>query len=196
MAVNPPVALIPTGVLARPEGERFCQSSRQRVGLAVVGLLVWNCRSFRLIGMPMDCVCRGLPAVTERSDLTARGHRRFRCQGCGKQFNERSGGVLNRTCLPSDVIAFVGFCRLRYRLTLRDLSEILLLRRYTVSLLVPQHAGGRRRFVLRLERTRVDQVAMLNEVRLCLDKAPQWRVDLEEVDVRDEAIDGGVETAR
>ena len=38
---------------------------------------------------------------------------------CGRQFNERSAGVLNRTCLPSDVIAFVVFCRLRYRLTLR-----------------------------------------------------------------------------
>jgi putative transposase len=41
--------------------------------------------------------------------------------------------VLNRTCLPSDVIAFVVFCRLRYRLTLRDLSEILLLRGLMVS---------------------------------------------------------------
>ena len=30
-----------------------------------------------------------------------------------RQFNERSGGVLNRTCLPSDIIAFVVFCRLR-----------------------------------------------------------------------------------
>jgi hypothetical protein len=25
--------------------------------------------------------------------------------------------VMNRTCLPSDIIAFVVFCRLRYRLT-------------------------------------------------------------------------------
>jgi transposase-like protein len=36
--------------------------------------------------------------------------------------------VLNRTFLPSDVIVFVVFCRVRYRLTLRDLCEILLLR--------------------------------------------------------------------
>jgi len=36
--------------------------------------------------------------------------------------------VLNRISLPSNVIGFVVFCRLRYRLTLRDLSEILLLR--------------------------------------------------------------------
>jgi putative transposase len=72
-------------------------------------------------------------AVTERSDLTAQGYRRFRCRDCGKQFNERSDGALNRTSLPSDIIAFVVFCRLRYRLTLRDLSEIMLLRGITVS---------------------------------------------------------------
>jgi Transposase IS116/IS110/IS902 family len=65
--------------------------------------------------------------------VTARGYRRFRCRDCGRQFNERSGGVLNRTCLPSDIVAFVVFCRLRYRLTLRDLSEILLLRGIEVS---------------------------------------------------------------
>ena len=57
----------------------------------------------------------------------------FRCRTCGRQFNERGGGVLNRTCLPSDVIAFVVFCRLRYRLTLRDLSEIMALRGIEVS---------------------------------------------------------------
>jgi hypothetical protein len=71
--------------------------------------------------------------VTERRDVTARVYRRFRCQVCGRQFNERSAGVLNRTCLPSDVTAFVVFCRLRYRLTLRDLCEILALRGIEIS---------------------------------------------------------------
>jgi transposase-like protein len=66
-------------------------------------------------------------------DQTAHGHRRFRCRDGGKQFNERSDGVLNRASLPSDILAFLVFCRLRYRLTLRDLSEILLLRGLTVS---------------------------------------------------------------
>lgn len=61
------------------------------------------------------------------------GFRRFGCGACGRQFNERSGGVLNRAALPSDVIAFVVFCRLRYRLTLRDLSEIMALRGIEVS---------------------------------------------------------------
>ena len=81
----------------------------------------------------MNCVCCGSEAVTERPEVTAQGYRRFRCRGCGRQFNERTGGVLNRTSLPSDIIAFVVFCRLRYRLTLRDLSEILLLRGIEVS---------------------------------------------------------------
>ena len=81
----------------------------------------------------MKCVCCGLEAVTERPDVTMRGYRRVRCRTCGRQFNVRSGGVLNRTCLPSDVIAFVVFCRLRYRLTLQDLSEIMMLRGIEVS---------------------------------------------------------------
>jgi hypothetical protein len=47
---------------------------------------------------------------------------------CGKQFNERSGTVLNRTQYPSDVIALVVLWRLRYKLSLRDLPEMFALR--------------------------------------------------------------------
>jgi hypothetical protein len=66
--------------------------------------------------------------VTERPERTARGYRRFRCRACGKQYNERSGGLLNHTHYPSDVIALVVLWRLRYRLTLRDLAEMFLVR--------------------------------------------------------------------
>jgi len=66
----------------------------------------------------MDCVCCGSAAVTERPERTARGYRRFRCRCCGKQYNERSGSLLNHTYYPSDVIALVVRWRLRYRLTL------------------------------------------------------------------------------
>ena len=72
----------------------------------------------------MECVCCGSAAVTERRDRTAQGYRRFRCRDCGRQFNERSAGMLNRTQYPSDVIALVVLWRLRYRLTLRDLAEM------------------------------------------------------------------------
>jgi putative transposase len=76
----------------------------------------------------MECIGCGSAAVTERPEHTARGYRRFRCRTCGKQFNERSGGPLNHTHYPSDVIALVVLWRLRYRLTLRDLAEMFLVR--------------------------------------------------------------------
>jgi putative transposase len=76
----------------------------------------------------MQCLACRSEAVTERSERTAQGYRRFRCRGCGKQFNERSGGLLNRTQYPSDVIALVVLWRLRYQLSLRDLAEMFLVR--------------------------------------------------------------------
>jgi transposase-like protein len=76
----------------------------------------------------MDCVACNSVAVTKRPERTARGYRRFRCRECGKQFKERSAGALNRIQYPSDVVALVVLWRLRYRLTLRDLSEMFLQR--------------------------------------------------------------------
>jgi transposase-like protein len=59
----------------------------------------------------MDCVDCGSGRTSERRDRTAQGYRRFRCGDCGKGFNERSGGLLNRTGYPSDVIALVVLWR-------------------------------------------------------------------------------------
>lgn len=71
--------------------------------------------------------------VNERPERTAQGYRRFRCLDCAKQFNERSGGLLNRTQYPSDVIALVVLWRLRYKLSLRDLAEMFLMRGFVFS---------------------------------------------------------------
>ena len=76
----------------------------------------------------MRCIECGSGAVTERPECTAQGYRRFRCRQCGKQFNERSGGLLNRAQYPSDVIALVVLWRLRYKLALRDLPEMFAIR--------------------------------------------------------------------
>jgi transposase-like protein len=76
----------------------------------------------------MRCVACGSEAVSERPERTAQGYRRFRCRACGKQPNERSGTVLNRARHPSDVVALVVLWRLRYKLSLRDLPEMFVLR--------------------------------------------------------------------
>ena len=86
----------------------------------------------------MKCVDCGSAETTERRDRTAQGYRRFRCRACGRGFNKRSGGVLDRAQYPSDVIALVVLWRLRYRLTLRDLAETFLLRGIVFS-----HEAGR-----------------------------------------------------
>src|SRR5579863_7559532 len=72
----------------------------------------------------MQCVACGSAAISERPERTVHGYRRFRCRDCGKQFNERSTGVLNRAQYPSDVVALVVLWRLRYKLSLRDLPEM------------------------------------------------------------------------
>jgi putative transposase len=76
----------------------------------------------------MRCLECNAAEVSARSERTAHGYRRFRCQACGKQFNERRAGILNRAQYPSDVIALVVFWRLRYKLSLRDLPEMFLIR--------------------------------------------------------------------
>ena len=76
----------------------------------------------------MRCIGCGSTAISERIERTAQGYRRFRCRDCGKQFNERSESLLNRTQYPSDVIALVVLWQLRYKLSLRDLPEMFLIR--------------------------------------------------------------------
>jgi len=72
-------------------------------------------------------------SIEERSERTAQGYRRFRGLDCAKQFNERSTGLPNRTQYPSDVIALVVLWRLRYKLSLRDLAEMFLIRGFVFS---------------------------------------------------------------
>lgn len=73
----------------------------------------------------MRCPACGTRSIRERPEWTTQGYRRFRCR-CGKQFNERSAGVLNKAQYPSDVIALVVLWRLRYKFSLRDLAEMFL----------------------------------------------------------------------
>jgi len=76
----------------------------------------------------MRCIGWGSTALSERPERTVQGYRWFRCRACGKQFNERSGGLLNRRHFPSDVITLVVLWRLRCKPSLRDLSEMFLIR--------------------------------------------------------------------
>src|SRR4029453_11863855 len=74
----------------------------------------------------MECPCCQSSTVTERPETTSWGCRRFRCQSCGRGFNERTGSVFNRVQYPPDVICLVVLWRVRYKLSFRDLTEMFL----------------------------------------------------------------------
>ena len=81
----------------------------------------------------MDCPHCQSSSTTEREGRTVHGFRRFRCRGCGRRFNERTGTALNRVQVPTDIVFLVVFWRLRYKLSLRDLAEMFLIRGFVFT---------------------------------------------------------------
>jgi transcriptional regulator NrdR family protein len=63
----------------------------------------------------MRCIACGSETITERPERTAQGYRRVRCRSCGRQWNERTGTVLNWTQYPSGVIANMKAARAFFR---------------------------------------------------------------------------------
>ena len=61
------------------------------------------------------------------------GYRRFRYRGCQREFNERTGTPFNRVQYPSDIVCLVVLWRLRYKLSLRDLAEMFLVRGFVFT---------------------------------------------------------------
>ena len=76
----------------------------------------------------MNCPHCHSASTTERAGRTTQGCRRFRCRACGRRYNERTGTVLNHVQFPTDIVFLVVFWRLRYKLSLRDLAEMFLIR--------------------------------------------------------------------
>ena len=76
----------------------------------------------------MNCPhCHSL-VTTQLARKTSLGYRTFRCSECGRKFNERTGTVYNHLQFPTDVVMLVVLWRLRYKLSLRDLAEMFLMR--------------------------------------------------------------------
>jgi putative transposase len=69
----------------------------------------------------------------QQNGRTQLGYAGWRCQGCGHRYNERSGTVFNHLQYPTDIVLLVVLWRIRYKLSLRDLVEMFLLRGYEFS---------------------------------------------------------------
>ena len=71
------------------------------------------------------CQCPQLEKLNRRTEL---GYAAFRCGGCRRKSNERTGTPFNYLALPTDIVFEIVLCRLRYNLSLRNLAEMFLLR--------------------------------------------------------------------
>ena len=76
------------------------------------------------------CQSTELRRLTQRTSI---GYKRFRCKSCRCTFNERSGTVFNLLEYPTDLVLRVVRWRLRYCLSLRNLSEMMLERGFEVT---------------------------------------------------------------
>src|SRR2546423_7905026 len=76
----------------------------------------------------MNCPHCASSTTKEQAKKTSLGYRTFRCSACGRRFNERTGTPFNHLQFPTDIVLLVVLWRLRYKLSLRDLAEMVLVR--------------------------------------------------------------------
>ncbi|MBD3886250.1 IS6 family transposase [Phormidium tenue FACHB-886] len=76
----------------------------------------------------MDCPDCGSARTTCLQRTTSLSYAMFRCRDCHRTFNERIGTPFNFIEVPTDIVFQVLLCRLRYKLSFRDIAEFFLLR--------------------------------------------------------------------
>ncbi|HYQ92255.1 MAG TPA: IS6 family transposase [Candidatus Competibacteraceae bacterium] len=76
----------------------------------------------------MDCPHCHSAQTIRLPRTTGLGYAVFGCTDCGRTSNERTGTPFNYLEVPTDIVFQVLFCRLRYKLSYRDVAELFLLR--------------------------------------------------------------------
>lgn len=74
----------------------------------------------------MKCPRCNSAQTTQSTGKTALGYSTFRCSDCKIRFNERTGTPFNNIQFSTDIVLLVVLWRLRYKLSLRDLTEMFL----------------------------------------------------------------------
>jgi putative transposase len=76
----------------------------------------------------MNCSHCHSALTTQLKHTISLGYRTFYCRECLSSFNERTGTRFNFLEVPTDIVFQVLICRLRYKMSLRDVAEFFLLR--------------------------------------------------------------------
>ena len=81
----------------------------------------------------MTCPRCGSNQTSRRSRRTSLGYRTFACRACRSIFNERTGTAFNDLQHPTDIVLLAVLWRLCYKLSFRDVAEMLLQRGFAVT---------------------------------------------------------------
>src|SRR5260370_13866527 len=81
----------------------------------------------------MNCPYCAASTTKKRAKKTELGYATFVCSVCRRTFNERTGTPFNYLEAPTDIVLLVVFWRLRYKLSLRDVAEMLLARGFVFT---------------------------------------------------------------
>lgn len=76
----------------------------------------------------MNCPHCHSSHTTHLGRTTELGYPVFRCRECKRSFNERTGTPFNFLEVPTDIVFQVLLFRFRYKMSLRDVAEMFLLR--------------------------------------------------------------------
>lgn len=81
----------------------------------------------------MNCPHCSSAKTSQLAEQTSLSYRIFRCSQCRRKFNESIGSPFNHLHFPTDIVLLVVMWRLRYKLSLRDLVEMFLVRGFEFS---------------------------------------------------------------
>ena len=76
----------------------------------------------------MDCPHCHSTRFSTLQRTTSLGYTLFRCKDCRRTYNERTTTPFNFIEVPTDIVFQVLLCRVRYKLSYRDVAEFFLLR--------------------------------------------------------------------
>ena len=81
----------------------------------------------------MSCPRCQSKTTLRRKARTSLGYKIYYCRQCRRRFNNRTGTPFNDLQFPTDIVLMAVLWRLRYKLGLRDVAELLLQRGFEIS---------------------------------------------------------------
>jgi len=82
----------------------------------------------------MQCPhCHSENTRVRLNQTTSLGYSLHFCRNCQRSFNERTGTPFNHLEVPTDIVFQVLYCRLRFKLSYRDVAELFWLRGFNFS---------------------------------------------------------------